>query len=59
MQVVQQSNEVCFYLYFKCEVLLHVFDDHDEERQFDSQSFLLVGRATDVCCAEDKDIHRS
>ena len=36
------------HLHLKAEVLLHVLDDHDQEGQLDSQSFVWVSRAADV-----------
>ena len=36
------------HLDFKGEVFLHVFDNHDEVGQFDSESLPGIGRASDV-----------
>ena len=33
---------------FKCEVLLHVLYDHDQERQFYAEAFLRISRTVDV-----------
>ncbi len=30
----------------------YVLDDHDKERQLDSESLLRIGRASDVVCAD-------
>lgn len=32
------------YLHFECEVLLEVFDDHNEKRQLDAECFFRIGR---------------
>lgn len=36
------------YLNFKCEILLEILDDHDEEGQFDAEGFLGVCGTRDV-----------
>jgi hypothetical protein len=35
------------YLNLESEVLLKIFDDHDQKRQLDAESLLRVGRARD------------
>jgi len=37
---------------FKCEVFLQIFDDHDKERQLDSQSLFGVSWTSNVRCAD-------
>jgi len=38
-------------LHLEAEEFLHVFDDHDEEGQFDAERLGFVGRASHVGCA--------
>lgn len=44
-------------LNFECEILLEVFDDHDEERKLDAEGFLGVCRTRDVCGAHVGSLH--
>ena len=37
---------------FEGEVLLQIFDDHDEKRQFDAEGFLGIGGACDEGSAD-------
>lgn len=39
-------------LNFKCEVFLHVLDNHDEERKSDAQRLSRIGRARYESCAD-------
>ena len=36
------------YLNLECEILLKILNDHDEEWQFDSESLVCIGRASDI-----------
>jgi len=52
----RQYTNVIFYLFnnylnFKCEVLLQVLDNHDEEWQFDAECFCRICRTCQECCA--------
>jgi len=38
-------------LNFECEILLQIFDNHDEKWEFNSQGFVVVHWARDVICA--------
>ena len=39
------------YLNFKAKILFHIFDNHDEEWEFDTKRFLGIGWTRDVGCA--------
>lgn len=43
------------YLYFKSEVFLQVFNNHDKEWKFNAQRLLWVCRTRDVCGAVEKE----
>jgi hypothetical protein len=40
------------YLYFKGKIFLQVFNNHNEERKFNSQCLLGVCRTRDICSEE-------
>lgn len=45
-------GQTCTDLDFKGEILFHVFDDHDEERELDTKGFLWIGWTRNIRSAE-------
>ena len=42
----KSRNKTFSHLNFKCEILFHILDNHNQIRQFNAQSFPRIGRAS-------------